>query len=614
MVKGMIVALGTLATLASLGVVILGSDQEAIATPCVPGGDVLSISAPNAGPIGKWSGEQVSIAATILNVGTQMKLPARAQIIAVMTGMKESSLTNISHGDAVRNDTIGVFQIGPEHGSHADRMDPAWSAKNFYERLTAVEGWESMEPTLAAHEAQRNADPNAYASLWPDALQVVQALAVPGNDTGATVGAGAVAAATGCDTGADGWAVNAATSFVGPYNQSQLLERAERYVAAGKSDPYFNSVSTWYRMCQHFVANMSGRVNSGYATASDAWAHFVSTGVAHPASAVDGHAPPVGAWLYYGGGGPAGHVAIYLGNGKVASNDTWKSGYIGIGSADDMTDGPWHLTYLGWAAPWGEPVRTVAPTAPATKPAGTTAGGSVTIAHANIPGRSGTTGYNSSISTIMKRRPDFITLNEQQRRTEAQLEAPAAGYDVVRDSTVARETGGSQSLDTAILYNTSAWRLMTSGRVKLVDDDRNNYQGKIVVWDRYATWGMFQRRSDGAIVSVVSTHMPTNPDIFGPNKTLRKAQYGVGMDTLLAGTISRLAVRGPVLTGGDMNVRPDQVDQAWSAPAKMRAARYKWFSRSVDYIFYPAGSRLQDTWSGPIVSDHPYLAAQIGLN
>lgn len=111
---------------------------------------------------GDFNADQLAIARTIVDVGRQLQLPDRGVVAGLMAGIGESSLRNLSHGDAARNDTIGVFQIGPEHGTYAQRMDPAWSAGNFFKRLTAVAGWETLPETIAIHKAQRNKDPNHY--------------------------------------------------------------------------------------------------------------------------------------------------------------------------------------------------------------------------------------------------------------------------------------------------------------------------------------------------------------------------------------------------------------------------------------------------------------------
>lgn len=143
-----------------------------------PTGEATAVNAVAGVPdrIGSWSKEQLAIAAVIVKVGQKRGLDERTQAIAVMVGMSESSLKNVGYGDAARADTVGVFQIGPEHGTYEQRMDPAWAAGDFYKRLTAVSGYAGLAPTIAAHRAQRNLDPYHYAPKWADAVRVVSVL------------------------------------------------------------------------------------------------------------------------------------------------------------------------------------------------------------------------------------------------------------------------------------------------------------------------------------------------------------------------------------------------------------------------------------------------------
>ncbi|MFG2645890.1 hypothetical protein ACGFYP_33520 [Streptomyces sp. NPDC048370] len=60
--------------------------------------------------------------------------------------------------------------------------------------------------------------------------------------------------------------------------------------------------------------------------------------------------PPPGALMYWDTGKRAGHVAIYLGGGKIASNDIRRSGYIDILNTTDI-ETVWGATYPGWAPP-----------------------------------------------------------------------------------------------------------------------------------------------------------------------------------------------------------------------------------------------------------------------
>lgn len=640
---GVVAGLALLLGLPLMIMLMFVGSEEPAAPSCSPGGSSVQVASIPSHAIGSWSADQVRNAALIVQAGAAQQVPAHGQVIAVMVAMGESTLRVLGYGDQAGPDSRGLFQQRDSWGPLQVRMDPAGSAKLFYDRLVKVSGWESMEPTLAAHAVQRNADPWHYSRWWGQAQQLVNELVSgTGQDVvkqvvakGGSAPAGSVAAnvpateTSGCGTdgGGAGFAVNTAVAYVGAYTQAAMTTRAQAFIAAnGQSnvDPFFSTEGdgSWYRDCQHFVANFSGRATSGYSTAADAWAGFVASGMAHPADAVDGHAPPPGSWLYYSGGSAAGHVAVYLGNGQVVGTDTWGTGKVGIGPASDITNGKWHLTYLGWAAPWGAKVAVKTPStvqnagaitghqgaAPAT-----TSRGSVVLAQANIPQRSQMSGYTASMKRVLTENPDFVTLNEQAGRSLAQLVAPAPGYAVYRDPQVGHDPGAGQTLDTAILFRADTWQLVAGGRIKLVDDDRVTYQGHLKTWDRFATWVTLRRISDGTTVSVVSVHQMTNPAQFGPDKPLRQAKYGQGMDAL-TGLVQSLQASGTVLVGGDFNVTPSQQSQRWSAPAKMSAAGFRWYSKSVDYLFAPAGTAaIQQAWTGQMVSDHPWIAARIGL-
>lgn len=174
----LLIAAGITATLFVGG----GLNPPPAAGSCVDGRSVTAGDVPEGLEVSGYSGEQLAHAATIMRVAQQQGFDAHGQTVAVMTAMGESSLVNVDHGDAVRADTIGLFQTGPEHGPYEERMDPAGATVLFLERLAAVEGWEQLEPTIAAHRAQRNADPLHSAAFWEPAVAVVTALADAGED------------------------------------------------------------------------------------------------------------------------------------------------------------------------------------------------------------------------------------------------------------------------------------------------------------------------------------------------------------------------------------------------------------------------------------------------
>ncbi len=137
-------------------------------------------------PVAGYNSEQLLNAAYIMNAAIDLGLDRDAQVLGVMTAMGESSLINIDYGDwetnGVRNPdgtpttSIGLFQQQDSWGTPQDRMDPTKSATLFYQRLVLVEGWQSLEPTLAIHKVQRNADPYHYEKYGTGAEQIVTAL------------------------------------------------------------------------------------------------------------------------------------------------------------------------------------------------------------------------------------------------------------------------------------------------------------------------------------------------------------------------------------------------------------------------------------------------------
>ncbi|MEQ6903803.1 hypothetical protein [Nocardioides sp. YIM 152588] len=238
----------------------------------------------------------------------------------------------------------------------------------------------------------------------------------------------------------------------------------------------------------------------------------------------------------------------------------------------------------------------------------------ITTAVANIPNRTSNAKFAASMRKLTADSPDFVLLNEVSKRSMETILAKAPGYDGYRDPAPDQTLGGNQSMNNVVVWRDRKWDLLDAGRVKLVDDDTGYSGGKKFTWDRYATWTMLQRR-DGAIVSVVSTHMMTNPARFprqhGKPTMTRVQRYGAGMDVLVE-TVRTLAAHGPVLVGGDMNSHPNQ--GAWSAAPKMAAAGFTYTKdRGVMYLFAQDSTRLKETREMRIASDHPALVTTIGM-
>ncbi|MFC6286199.1 hypothetical protein ACFP3Q_07855 [Nocardioides sp. GCM10027113] len=119
--------------------------------------------------------EQAENAALITAISVQRGLPARAATIALATAYQESKLYNIESGD---RDSLGLFQQRPSQGwgSPEQVLDPVYATNKFYDALVQVDGYDSMEVTVAAQEVQRSAYPDAYADHEDDARVLASAL------------------------------------------------------------------------------------------------------------------------------------------------------------------------------------------------------------------------------------------------------------------------------------------------------------------------------------------------------------------------------------------------------------------------------------------------------
>jgi hypothetical protein len=146
--------------------------------------------------------QQLTRAATIVAVGKSENVPARGQLIAIMTALTESSLRVLSNtsaypesgqlpndGNGGDHDSLGLFQQRPAAGwgRVENLMDPVWSSRAFYggpngpnhgspRGLLDVDGWQTMDPGAAAQAVQVSAYPDRYAVNQPIAEKVLTAL------------------------------------------------------------------------------------------------------------------------------------------------------------------------------------------------------------------------------------------------------------------------------------------------------------------------------------------------------------------------------------------------------------------------------------------------------
>jgi hypothetical protein len=106
--------------------------------------------------------DEMDIARTIVDVVQRRRLPRRAAVLAIATGMVESGLRNLDYGD---RDSLGVFQQRPSQGwgTREQILDPVYATGRFLDVLIALPGWDTMAPGRAEQAVQRSGFPDRYA-------------------------------------------------------------------------------------------------------------------------------------------------------------------------------------------------------------------------------------------------------------------------------------------------------------------------------------------------------------------------------------------------------------------------------------------------------------------
>jgi cell wall-associated NlpC family hydrolase len=308
-------AVATLATLGCGLALLTGTAAPGCQPTGTPNAAANSGGRPvaTAGSTSNWTREQVDNAATILDVGQHLGVPARGQVIALAAAMQESSLRSLPGGD---RDSLGLFQQRPSAGwGTPDQIrDPVYSATRFYRTLLAVPGWQAMPVTQAAQDVQRSAYPNAYADDEPAAIQLFAALTGPG-----PAGLGAI---PGCPDTAQVDATLPAGVSLAAASASATAGRAIMWAMAQLGTPY-----SYGGDCTDAHSGNPARQCDCSSLTQRAFAH---AGASLPRTAAEqshvgrpvalDHLQP-GDLLFSAGadGTPhaPGHVALYLGNGYL---------------------------------------------------------------------------------------------------------------------------------------------------------------------------------------------------------------------------------------------------------------------------------------------------------
>ncbi|WP_051791585.1 C40 family peptidase [Amycolatopsis jejuensis] len=194
-------------------------------------------------------------------------------MIAIATGLVESGLRNLDHGD---RDSLGVFQQRPSQGwgSPADILNPVHATNTFLDHLIAIPGWDTLPPGQAEQAVQHSGFPGRYGPREPEATQIVTTLWIgPDNPTPAS---------TGCrDEGAsdvplppgDGRMPDGFTLPADPQQKAAVgyavAQLGKRYVWGGKGPDVFDCsglmLASWAAAGIGIPASTLGQVHAGHA-------------------------------------------------------------------------------------------------------------------------------------------------------------------------------------------------------------------------------------------------------------------------------------------------------------------------------------------------------------
>ena len=198
-----VVGIATLFSPAAAGSTSCMWDDQTTGSLGVAGPVPANLTAVNAnGETVSLNRQQLTRAVAIIAVGKTDQVPARGQLIAIMTALTESTLRVLSNtsaypqsgsfpndGNGGDHDSVGLFQQRPAAGwgTVENLLDPVWSARAFYggptgpnhgspRGLLDIHGWQTMGPGAAAQAVQVSAYPDRYAVNQPVAEKVLATL------------------------------------------------------------------------------------------------------------------------------------------------------------------------------------------------------------------------------------------------------------------------------------------------------------------------------------------------------------------------------------------------------------------------------------------------------
>lgn len=294
--------------------------------------------------------QQLRRAATVIAVGNDEGIPARGQLIAIMTALTESSLRVLSNtsayprsadfpndGDGGDHDSVGLFQQRPAAGWGAVEklMDPVWSSRAFYggpsgpnhgspRGLLDIDGWQAMDPGAAAQAVQVSAYPDRYAVNRPVAEKVLSA-----------VSGLSLSSALDCEQPAGDLPANLPPGFPGDLIAAAASQLGKPYVWGGGD---FTGPTGGGFDCSGLVLYSAYQASDGRIRLP----HYSGDQI-HAGSSIPWALKRPGDLIFFsypGAGGPH-HVAIFVGGDRILqaprTGDVVRYGRVGEFSGEIMT-------------------------------------------------------------------------------------------------------------------------------------------------------------------------------------------------------------------------------------------------------------------------------------
>jgi cell wall-associated NlpC family hydrolase len=286
--------------------------------------------------------KQLTRAAAIIASGQSENIPARGQMIAIMTALTESSLRVLSNidayphsgnipndGDGSDHDSVGLFQQRPAAGwgSVENLMDPVWSSRAFYggpsgpnhgspRGLLDIDGWASMDLGAAAQSVQVSAFPDRYAVNRPIAEKVL-----------ATLSGVSLTGELACAQSAGEVPMNLPPGFAGDFIKAAASQLGKPYVWGGGT---FEGPTGGGFDCSGLVLYAAYQASGGRIRLTHYSGDQIHAGIGIPWAFK--RPGDLIFFSYPGAGGPH-HVAIYVGGDRILhaprTGDVVRYGTIG---------------------------------------------------------------------------------------------------------------------------------------------------------------------------------------------------------------------------------------------------------------------------------------------